>query len=472
MTTTEIQVLGEDELPLPFGVRAGSGDALPDFDLRVLKKFGVDPQHVVEKHDAKPTYAAVESVKDPNDLAQAGWGVIFPAGISPDIVAALTPLLDRRKEQAGGLYREFPEYVSGQSAREWLNARGVTFAVVDPKLGVPLYLLIVGSPTQVSFDFQYHLDTYWNVGRVDFDTPAEYAAYAEAVVKYEQDATVPTTRSSALWITRNAADRATGLLHNQVGIPLAKGDANTLPLGAEKNFKLGEFLGEQATRTNLEAILRGDIPTGRPSLLFTGSHGVAFDSGDKAAQREGQGALLSQAWAKGQPATPDQYLRGSDLADDLRTDGMIHFMFACYGGGCPETDTYDRRTGHPVPLMDTPVVARLPQRLLARGALAVLAHIDRAWAFSFQTDRGKPQVQEFRDVLEKLLSGNRIGQATDVFNMRWSVLAAVLQETAEINEFKPVPASNLANRLVARDDARNYLILGDPAVRLRVDAMA
>ena len=472
MPTTEIQALGEDELPLPFGVRAGTGDALPDFDLRVLKKFGVDPQHVIEKHDAKPTYAAVESVKDPNDLAQAGWGVILPAGISPDIVAALKPLLDRRKEQAGALYKEFPEYVFGQSAREWLNARGVTFAVVDPKLGVPLYLLIVGSPTQVPFDFQYHLDTYWNVGRIDFDTPAEYAAYAEAVVKYEQDATVPTTRSSALWITKNASDRATGLLHNQVGIPLAGLDTNPRPLGAEKNFKLGEFLGAKATKQNLEAILRGDIPTGRPALVFTGSHGVAFDSSDKTAQRDGQGALLSQAWERGKPATPDQYLRATDLTDDLRTDGMIHFMFACYGGGCPETDTYDRRTGQPVKLMDAPVIARLPQRLLAKGALAVLAHIDRAWAFSFQTDRGKPQVQEFRDVLEKLLSGNRIGQATDVFNMRWSVLAAVLQETAEINEFKPVPATNLANRLVARDDARNYLILGDPAVRLRVNDMA
>jgi len=93
-------------------------------------------------------------------------------------------------------------------------------------------------------------------------------------------------------------------------------------------------------------------------------------------------------------------------------------------------------------------------------------------AFAFQTDRGKPQVQEFRNVLERRLSGDRIGQATDIFNMRWSVLGADLQMLVEEHQVNEVPAPSLANRWVARDDARNYLILGDPAVRLRVEAMA
>ncbi|HTM33678.1 MAG TPA: hypothetical protein VL263_20340 [Vicinamibacterales bacterium] len=468
----ELPDVADDEMPLPFGVRAGSGESLPGLANGALQTIGVDPQSIIQKADPKEVLAAAESVKDPNALNQAGWGVIFAAGTSPDVVAALKPLLDLRKGQAGPLYREFPDYPAGQSARDWLNKRGVTLAVVDPTQGVPLYLLIVGSPTEVSFEFQYLLDCYWNVGRLHFDTPAEYAAYAEAVVKYEQDA-VSTTRTSAFWVTKNAADRATGLLHNQIGVPLAKGQGAT-PLGAGKGFAVADFLGEQATRANLEAILRGDVATGRPSLLFTGSHGVAFDSTKAADQREGQGALLSQAWAKGSPATPDQYLRGADVPADAKVQGMIHFLFACYGGGCPAKDTYSRGPDNkPVPLMDAPIVARLPQRLLARGALAVLAHIDRAWAFSFQTDRGGPQVQEFRSVMERLLAGERIGQATDDFNRRWSVLSSELQMLVEEQQVTgAVPAPNLANRWVARDDARNYLILGDPAVRLRVEAIA
>ena len=99
----------------------------------------------------------------------------------------------------------------------------------------------------------------------------------------------------------------------------------------------------------------------------------------------------------------------------------------------------------------------------------MLAHIDRAWAFSFQTDRLKPQVQDFRSVMELLLAGTRIGQATD------DLLAAELAMLVEEQEASGTTAdmaAKLGNRWVARDDARNYLILGDPAVRLRVEAMS
>ena len=104
----------------------------------------------------------------------------------------------------------------------------------------------------------------------------------------------------------------------------------------------------------------------------------------------------------------------------------------------------------------------------------MLAHIDRAWAFSFQTDRLKPQIQDFRSVMELLLAGNRIGQATDDFNRRWSVLSAELSMLVEEQEASGTTTdmvAKLGNRWVARDDARNYLILGDPAVRLKVEAM-
>ena len=112
--------------------------------------------------------------------------------------------------------------------------------------------------------------------------------------------------------------------------------------------------------------------------------------------------------------------------------------------------------------------------LLASGALAVVAHIDRAWSYSFQVGRGAPQVQEFRDVMVRVMKGDRIGACTDQFNLRWAVLSAELADMLRQQQALPGQVSNaeLGNRWVARDDARNYLTLGDPAVRLRIEDMA
>ena len=121
------------------------------------------------------------------------------------------------------------------------------------------------------------------------------------------------------------------------------------------------------------------------------------------------------------------------------------------------------------------MIARLPQTMLAHpngGALASLGHIDRAWAYTFVSDRGKGQVQGIRDVLARIMSGHRIGHATDQFNIRWAALSTELTELLQATASgSAVPDAVLANRWIARDDARNYIILGDPATRLRVNDM-
>ena len=154
--------------------------------------------------------------------------------------------------------------------------------------------------------------------------------------------------------------------------------------------------------------------------------------------------------------------------------GLIHFLFACYGGGCPTHDNFGLGTGQPPKqLMQAPIVARLPQRLLAKGALASVAHVDRAWAYSFQSN-GFPQVQEMRNVMVRILMGQRVGEATTDLNKQWAVASAQLHEAQDTRKaFGEQLMSNaqLATKWVARNDARNYIILGDPAVRLRTEAM-
>ena len=66
------------------------------------------------------------------------------------------------------------------------------------------------------------------------------------------------------------------------------------------------------------------------------------------------------------------------------------------------------------------------------------------------------------------------GLAAEPLNLQWSALAAQLGLALGGNApGAPTPRSPLiANLFIARDDARNYTVLGDPAVRLRVEAMA
>jgi hypothetical protein len=150
------------------------------------------------------------------------------------------------------------------------------------------------------------------------------------------------------------------------------------------------------------------------------------------------------------------------------------FLFACFGGGCPDTDSYYYASdGSRLPLAPQPLIARLPQALLSRGALAVIAHIDRAFSYAFEDVMGTPQAQLLRTPLELLMKGRRVGLATDPLNLQWSSLAAQLGIALGGNApGAPPPRSPLlANLYIARDDARNYVVLGDPAARVRIEAL-
>jgi hypothetical protein len=76
-------------------------------------------------------------------------------------------------------------------------------------------------------------------------------------------------------------------------------------------------------------------------------------------------------------------------------------------------------------------------------------------------------------VLERILFGDRIGHATDQFNIRWAALSTELGEVLQrAARGIPVPNAVLENLWTAHDDARNYIVFGDPAIRLRVNDMS
>ncbi len=481
------------EMPIPNGIFADSGLPLSGFepaDIDALAEQEATPSEAdrlsqvrgddLAKAEQDGVDRAILGDLDPNDLSQAGWGVIFAADADATLKDALKPLLDRRREQAGEpLFKVFEGgdgYRPGDTAVNWLERHGVGLSVVDPYMGVPFYLLLVGSPQQIPFEFQYTLDIYWAVGRLHFDDPDGYRRYAESVVAYETAAEVPHARQAAIFATKHEFDKSTQLFASQVAEPLMNGGQSSAALGQKEGFALSAQIGEEATRDGLARLLRGELPGGPPALLLTGSHGMAFDHGDERLP-DAQGALVCQEWDRYGAIERDHWFEARDVPEAAKVHGLIHFFFACYSAGCPSLDTFDRFGSSPKQIAPRDIVARLPQALLSHtggGALATLGHVDRAWNFSFQSARATPQLQGFRDVMGRILRGERVGQATDQFNIRWAALSTDLSEALLGQSYAALSnleRAKLANRWIARDDARNYVIMGDPAVRLRVEDM-
>jgi hypothetical protein len=166
MSDLDATLLGLDEMPLPMGVQAESGQLFPGLTAHDLKRIEEEPNAVHARGASENTdFLAVADV-DPNKLEEAGWGVIFPSRLDPTVRTALEPLIEHRRQQVRDpkLFKIFEGqsgYQPGDTVGQWLNRFGVGLAVVDPALGVPLYLLIVASPEEIPFEFQYLLDAYW-----------------------------------------------------------------------------------------------------------------------------------------------------------------------------------------------------------------------------------------------------------------------------------------------------------------------
>jgi hypothetical protein len=411
----------------------------------------------------------------PERIEEAGWGVVFHGSETEAIKTALAPLIAWRQSQAGERFHVL-NYHTGETWSGWLARHRVAGGTIDPRR-VPYYLLIVGDPALIPFEFCHQLDMEYAVGRLHFDTPEEYVRYAGSVVAYEKGEAKPRAREVAYFGPRHNFDRATQLSADHLIGPLAFGfppEEGVPPVAAEADkagYRTNALIGADATKQALRDLLLAD---GRPgaAVLFSASHGMGWPLGDSR-QRPNTGALLCQDWPGVGSIAPAHYFSAGDLPDNAQVGGLVAIHFACYSAGTPEWDRFVHKPGQaPGRVAARPFIAALPQRMLCHpqgGALACIGHVERAWGYSISPPRAGPQILPFQNLLGRILHGQPVGHAMKDINERFAVLAAALSSKLEYASYgRKYPVEELVADWIQRNDAEGYLLIGDPAVALRV----
>ncbi|HRI68505.1 MAG TPA: hypothetical protein PK156_29955 [Polyangium sp.] len=222
-------------------------------------------------------------------------------------------------------------------------------------------------------------------------------------------------------------------------------------------------------------------------MLLSVSHGLGGsieEFGSAEAQRRRQGALV---------IAPKEVLDAEAIGTKPFLPGGLWFCFACFGAGTPATSEYykwldvlarDGTYGAAVSSVLTSLapsqhgfIAALPQAALRNpnGPLAIVAHIDLAWNFSYLDlkNKGESRSGKFTNALHAMANGSRVGLAHDAIidwfrNMNFALSSMdKATEQAELDRGNdPTDAVERSRIWLLRNDLRGYVLLGDPAVRL------
>ena len=98
-----------------------------------------------------------------------GWAVVFHKDEDPQVREALEPLIAHRAKTVSEKRLKVLVY-SGESSADWLwKMYGVKPGDIEP-WKVPVFLLVVGSPERIPYQFSRDLPKDYAAGLLHFDT--------------------------------------------------------------------------------------------------------------------------------------------------------------------------------------------------------------------------------------------------------------------------------------------------------------
>ncbi len=419
---------------------------------------------------------------DETDATDVGWGIIYHPDTPAEVRSILADLLAHRQSKWPPFI-----YTPGESAVDFHLRHHHGFGVIDPDV-LPYYVLIVAAPAEIPFNFQYGLREH-AVGRLFFADAqgpggydvAAFRRYVDRLIAYENATATDRQRRVVIFSPTHQNDPLIDQTVTHLAKPLLqKLQGNELRLLKKfpQTYHPEPISEAAATRGALLDLLERE--QAKPALIFSTSHGIGFDSGHQQ-QLSDQGGLLcsewpgSQAWAGGDvPNT--MYVRGQDVSPELDLSGLVMFSYACYSAGTPQIEDFAQFYNHvPQQLAPTPFISWLPQRLLAQGALAFIGHVERTWSYSYGWPGMGYWTGTFEDSMQLILVGKPIGYATQTFKSTFlDLLVELTEKGGFLEKFEKLqPKQKDVVRLwTAANDARAFIICGDPAARLRPLQMA
>ena len=421
------------------------------------------------------TFAPIEGV-DPKDLAEAGWGVVFAHDADPAIREALAPAARapprpggrdeggplprvRRRRRATAPARRrsssSPATAPGPARPTPTRCRTTCCSSATPRRSR------TASSTSSTSSTPSAGSTSTTRRRSTPSTPAASSRPRPAP---------PLPRRAAFFGVQNPDDPATQLSADRAGQA-----AGRAPSPHDKpDWTLQTLLAAEATKARLGGCWAAPRPppcSSPPATAWASRTATRASCRTRGRCSARTGPARSQ-WREAIP--PDFYFAADDVGADARLLGLIAFYFACYGAGTPRLDDFAHRA-FAQPRADRP--ARLRRRAAAAAARPPQGRRPgggrprRARLGLLLPLAGGPAAQlgVFTSTLKRLMEGHPIGSAIEYFNERYAELAADLSgELEEIKFGKVADDYALAEMWTANNDARSYVIIGDPAVRLVV----
>jgi len=338
---------------------------------------------------------------------------------------------------------------------------------------LPRYLMLVGGPDIFPFALDEVLSSDHLTGRLDVSSDpvgpiswVDCGTYARKVVDYETGKVVVSRR---VVLFSPIIDGPTETAHRGLIEPLR--DALEVPrIWMARRFvpEVVPLLSENATTDRLSE----ELEERRPMLVVSATHGY-----ERPYSRRMWGAFTDATCKRTNPRKTYFSADGA-LARMAREkpfgQGAVLLSFACFSAGVPEKGAYALFTsGTAQQFPEAPFVAPLPRVLLSyeHGPIAFIGHVDAATSQSFM-DGIVPQPGAFKDFLDWALPGfGTLARAMQGFRERaWKTAVVLSDKLSSAAGAQTFVAQAVLNAFIRYHDARGYLLLGDPAIRMAAPA--